>query len=32
MVAYEYGVTGTWADPQVSKIDSGQAQATEKTK
>jgi uncharacterized protein (TIGR02099 family) len=30
MVAYEYGVTGTWADPQVSKIESAQAQATEK--
>jgi uncharacterized protein YhdP len=24
MAAYEYSVSGTWADPQVSKIDSGQ--------
>ena len=32
MVAYEYGVTGTWADPQVSKIEPAQAQATEKSK
>ncbi|MBI3055902.1 MAG: TIGR02099 family protein [Betaproteobacteria bacterium] len=29
MVAYEYGVTGTWADPQVSKIESGPAPAAE---
>lgn len=30
LVAYEYFVSGTWADPQVSKIDSGQPQAAEK--
>ena len=29
IVAYEYGVTGTWADPQVSKIESGPAPAAE---
>ena len=26
MVAYEYGITGTWADPQVSKIETAQAE------
>ena len=31
LVAYEYSVTGTWADPQVSKINSAQPQAAEKT-
>ncbi len=29
LVAYEYGVTGTWADPQVSKIESPHVRATE---
>ncbi|MBI4192775.1 MAG: TIGR02099 family protein [Betaproteobacteria bacterium] len=32
IAAYEYSITGTWADPQVSKIEAGQAQATEKPK
>lgn len=32
ITAYEYNVTGTWADPQVSKIDAGPAQAMEKSK
>ena len=32
MAAYEYGVTGSWADPQVVKIEAGQAQPKEKPK
>ena len=32
IVAYEYAVTGTWADPHVSKIQFGPAQEKEKTK
>ncbi len=32
ITAYEYNVMGTWADPQVSKVDSAQAQAAEKTR
>ncbi len=32
IAAYEYDITGTWADPQVSKVDSAQARAVEKTK
>ncbi len=30
IAAYEYSITGTWADPQVTKVAPGQAQATEK--
>ena len=28
IAAYEYDITGTWADPQVAKVDSAQARAT----
>ncbi len=30
ITAYEYGVSGTWADPQVSKIESAQSTAADK--
>ena len=30
MASYEYSVTGTWADPQVTKIDSTQAAELDK--
>ena len=32
IVAYEYSITGSWADPQVAKINVGQEQATETSK
>ena len=32
IAAYEYNIAGTWADPQVTKVGPGQAQATEKSK
>ena len=32
ITAYEYDLTGTWTDPQVSKIEPAQAKATEKPK
>jgi hypothetical protein len=31
MAAYEYSVTGTWADPQMVKIDSAQAAELDKS-
>jgi uncharacterized protein YhdP len=32
ITAYEYDITGTWADPQASKIEFGQSQAKEQPK
>ncbi len=32
ITAYEYAITGTWADPQASKIEFGPSQAKEKPK
>ena len=31
MAAYEYSVTGTWSDPQMSKLDSGQSAELDKS-
>jgi uncharacterized protein YhdP len=30
MAAYEYSITGTWSDPQASKVDGGQTPSAEK--
>jgi len=32
MTAYEYDITGTWADPQVAKVERGKQRSTEKSK